>query len=183
MAARQRTDYAEGYCLAHAEGVANSQYDIAHLGMLTLSDSDGGQLGQINFDHREIGLRISADHLGFGAPVVGECDFNFIGGFDYVRVGEDVALVADDDAGAEIVALLRLALAFAFPAEEIAEHRVIHERCALRLDFFAGVNIDHGGHGALGGIAERGDFCRGQRGSGGRDGLLGNGWYIAPAPR
>ena len=39
-------------------------------------------LGQIDFDDGKIGFRVSADHFGFGAAVIGERHFDFIRSLD-----------------------------------------------------------------------------------------------------
>ena len=71
------------------------------------------------------------DDARLGAPRVGERDFDLVGGFDDVAVGEDVALLAHDDARAQVRALARLRVELL--AEEVAENRVVHERMPLDL--------------------------------------------------
>jgi hypothetical protein len=62
-----------------------------------------------------------------------------------VEVGQDVAVGADDDAGAEPG--VALGLAFRAVAEEVAEDRVVEQRMALLLDFLRGVDVHDGGQG------------------------------------
>ena len=50
------------------------------------------RLGRLHLQHREIGLRVAADHLGLQPRAVVEDDGDLVG------VGDDV-VVGDDDAG------------------------------------------------------------------------------------
>ena len=59
-----------------------------------------GQSGCLNFDHRQIGLRVHAADFGREAAAVLELDLNFLGVLDDVAIGENVAVLADDHAGA-----------------------------------------------------------------------------------
>jgi len=56
-------------------------------------------------------------------------------------VGEDVAAVADDDAGAEAGSALRFVRELF--SEEPPEERVVEERVALRADLFGSEDIHH----------------------------------------
>jgi hypothetical protein len=68
-----------------------------------------------------------------------------------VVVGQDVAVRADDDAGAQAGILARLA--FRAVAEEVAEDRVVEQRVALLAHDLRGVDMHHGRQGGAGCIA------------------------------
>ncbi len=61
---------------------------------------------------------------------IGQGDLDLIGTLDDVVVGENVAIVADDDARTKTGALLRDVI-LELVAEEETEARVIHERVRL----------------------------------------------------
>src|SRR5690606_6451202 len=109
------------------------------------------QVVEIDLDDGEIRFRIGTDDLGERLASVGQCDFDFLGGFDHVVVGQDVALRADDDAGAE-ADLFFLFLVEAV-AEELAEERIVQERILHGRDWLAGEDVDHRRHRQLGGFA------------------------------
>ena len=69
-------------------------------------------VGQLDLDHRDVGLRVAADHTGGGADPGGEDGLERrprVGGGqrDDVVVGDDVAVRVDDDAGAGAAAAAR----------------------------------------------------------------------------
>ena len=123
----ERRDDAHGHRLADAERIADRQHHVADPRLFERAPSViAGRFGSVDLDHREIGLGIGADHLGGRLAAVGQRDLDFIGRFDHVVVGQDVAFRADDHAGAEAELLLFL-LAEAV-AEKFAEERIVQER-------------------------------------------------------
>ena len=50
--------------------------------------------------HRDVGLRVGAEHLGAELAPVGQLDGDFLGVAHHVRVGQDDAVGADDEARA-----------------------------------------------------------------------------------
>ena len=105
---------------------------------------------------------VGADHLGLELALASvRLDGDFVGARDHVRVGEDVAVLADDEARAEAHALARSALATAGTALGRVRHeaakelgqRILGARgagaatrlipCRLRLAL--GDHVDHGG--------------------------------------
>ena len=94
------------------------------------------------------------DHARRHFSRVGERDFDLVHRLDDVVVGEDVALLAHDDARAQPLAALHAGVALL--AEEIAENRVVHERMPRALDLLAGVDVDDRGHRLARRAAERG---------------------------
>ena len=61
---------------------------------------------KIDLQHGQIGVRVGADDACLGGAPVGQGHLDFVGILDHVMVGQDVALLADDDAGAEAALLL-----------------------------------------------------------------------------
>src|SRR6476659_10193237 len=58
------------------------------------------QIGALNLDDRDVGLRIRGHNLAFELPAVGQDDFHVDGIRDHVIIRDDVATRRDDDAGA-----------------------------------------------------------------------------------
>ena len=74
----------------------------------TLSLSPSGSCGQVagvDLDQREVALLVGADDLGVELALVGEADLHRLGVVDDVVVGDDEAVVVDDEARAERDAL------------------------------------------------------------------------------
>ena len=63
--------------------------------------ADLGQVGQVDLQQRELGVRILADELRHGDSAVGQLHENLVGVADHMPVRDDVACAIDDDAGAE----------------------------------------------------------------------------------
>ncbi|MDF3039254.1 MAG: hypothetical protein K0Q71_1960 [Thermomicrobiales bacterium] len=116
-----------------AEGVADGDDELARFESIRIAELGRGQTAHRRLDHRQIGLRVVADHACGQGPPVGEGDFQTPGPLDDVAIGEDVAVGGDDDArpaaGHGVDAL---------PARPLRRH-VLFER-----------DIDHGGPDALG---------------------------------
>ena len=161
LAAPQCADDAAGYGLAHAKRVANGQHLIAHRKLVRVAQHDHGQFVEFDLEDRKVGVRVGADHGGAGTPAVGERDLNFVGAFDHMVVGEDVAIGADDHAAAQP----GLGLA-ALVAKEELEPRIVAARVP---HFLAGVDADHGRRRLAGSAAEAARCRLGQRGGGGLD--------------
>lgn len=70
-------------------------------------------------------------------------------------VGEDISVLADDDARSEAGVLLRLVV-FEFIAEEEAESWIVHEGMCRLLHFTGGEDVHHGRHHFLRGATETG---------------------------
>ena len=98
--------------------------------LVGLAEGDGGQVvAEIHLDDGEVGVRIGADDVSLGRAAIGERHFDLVGGFHHMVVGENVTVMADDDAGTQAGALLR-GIVVELVAEEETEARVIHEgRC------------------------------------------------------
>src|SRR5437867_9225110 len=61
--------------------------------------SDLGQVARGDLEDRDVGRLVDAEHLGGELALVGQLDGHFIGAIDDVRIGEDHAVRADDEAG------------------------------------------------------------------------------------
>ena len=94
--ASQGAHNARGDGLANAKGIANGQDSIAHLQTLHLTQDDGGQFWQVNFEQGQIRFGIGANDFGHGAAAIVECDFNALSALDHVVVGKDVAIWTDN---------------------------------------------------------------------------------------
>ena len=54
--------------------------------------ADLGQVGQVDLEQRELGIRVRADELGHGDSAIGQLHANLVGAADDVPVRDDVAL-------------------------------------------------------------------------------------------
>ena len=136
-----------------------------------MAEGDGVELAfRFDLQYGEVGFRIAADDAGGQFAAVVEGDFDLVGGFNHVVVGEDVAFGRHDHAGTQAGCAL-LGTVVEPVAKEVAEQRVVSKGAALALDFLAGENMHHRGQGGPGGIGIRGGNLAGWRG-GGSGGLL-----------
>ena len=100
--AAQRADDPAADRLADAEGIADRQHHVANLELVAVAKRGGRKAGGLDLEDREVGKRVSADHLGFVALVrFADGNAHIIRALDHVVVGENVAVGGDDDAGAE----------------------------------------------------------------------------------
>ena len=122
---------AECHGLADAKRVADREHHVTDLHLFGLGESNRGQLRQLDLEHGQVGIGIGAHHASRDFSGIGQCDLDLVDRFDDVLVGENIAVVADDDTGAQPLAALDAGIKLL--AEEIAEHRVVHEGCRGRL--------------------------------------------------
>ena len=87
--------------LADAEGIADREHAVADLDLVAVGEGDRRQVLGVDLDDGDVGLRVAADDLGRQLAAVVERDRDRLGAVDHVVVGHDVAVGADDDAGAE----------------------------------------------------------------------------------
>jgi len=151
MRAAEGGDDAHGHRLADAERVADGEHDVADAQAVHLAEGDGGELVGLDLQDREVGFGVAADDVGLVGLAVVERNLDVVGFFDDMEIGQDVAVGADDDAGAETGVALRLS--FRAVAEEVAEDRVVEQWMSLLLDFLRGVNVHDRGQGRPGCIA------------------------------
>jgi hypothetical protein len=153
LGARQRRDDAAGHRLADAEGVAHRQHEIADLERVGIAEWQSRQrlAAGIHLEHRKVGALVGEQHLGLVLALVGQHHPDVGAALDDVIVGDDEAAVIDDDAGTErVLHPLARGPEHAVLAEEMAKQRVVAERHEAALAHRAlGVDVDHGGCGAL----------------------------------
>ena len=102
----RRADDADAHGVGQAERIADGHHPVARRHLRRIAELHFGQivirlLGQL--DQRAVGQRVAADHLGLVADVAlvtVEIHLDLGGALDDVVVGEDVAVLADDEAGA-----------------------------------------------------------------------------------
>ena len=83
-----------------AHGVADGIDGIADAQLVGIADGDGLQILGIDLENGDVGGLIIADDLGVvGLAVIGG-DGDGVGAADHMAVGENVAVVRDDEAGA-----------------------------------------------------------------------------------
>ena len=137
IAAAGRHD-ARGHGAAEAERVADGDNPVADAD-LVLGELDVGELAVrvVDLEQREVGLLVDADDLGLVLGVVVEDDGDRLALVDDVVVGDDVAVLGDDEARAEagrigalpaelaIALVVVLALAVAELLEEALHRRVL----------------------------------------------------------
>ena len=97
----QRADDAIGDSVGQrAQRVADGNGDLAHGQGVTVADDRRGQARSINFQHRDVGGGILTDDGGIVALVAAVQLHLYAGrAADDVGAGQDVAVLADDDAG------------------------------------------------------------------------------------
>ena len=94
-------DDSHGDGLSDSIRIADRQNFIAHLQFRRVADGDCRQVRGVDLDHRDIGLGVGADDLGFEFAAVGKSDADVRGAVDYVIVRENVAIGTDNDARTE----------------------------------------------------------------------------------
>ena len=98
---RGAADDAGGRGVRETERRADRQHPLAGLELRRIADADDRQIGlRVDLDDGDIGARVGADHLRGKFATVGEAYRDFVGFGDHVRVGEDVAVLAHDEARA-----------------------------------------------------------------------------------
>ena len=82
------------------EGIPDGQNPLADLQCIAVSGFDIGQLGGLYFDQGQVRTGVLSNDLAVEAPLVVEDDFDFIGVFDDMVVGDDVPIGRHDYPGA-----------------------------------------------------------------------------------
>ena len=115
-----------------AEGIADGQGPLSNLQGVRIAQDRGGQLPSgVDLEDRHIGAGIDPHHLAVVDPVDGELDLDLLRPLDHMFIGEDIAVLADDEAGAEA---LLLAAPLRLVPEQVAE-KVIEQGPMLRMDW------------------------------------------------
>ena len=143
----QRRDDAAGDGLADAEGIADGEHQVADLHPVGVVELQVGELAARPRDAQngEVQLVVAQDDLGIELALVGERhpDLGLAAALDDVVVGDDDAVLADEDARAQRV-LHPLSLRAEIAAEELLEEGVVEQRGGV-LDPLRHVDVDHGG--------------------------------------
>ena len=148
-------DDADAERAAEAERIADGEHDVADARGVAVAHVRryGSGVARVHAQHGDVGGGIAADDGGFVALAVLQDDFDRVGGFDDVVVGDDDAIGGNDEAGAER-GDLRAALAQAFVE---ALHRRARRKARQIVDAFdalAGGDVHHGGRKPLVQIGE-----------------------------
>ena len=145
------TDDAVGDRLLQAERVADGQHLIADLQPVRAPQAHDREPRQPDRQQRQVGVRITAHHLGHRAAAVGQLHLDAGGIGDHVVVGDDVAALVHDHARAQraLHALLKARPVLAKqPLERVGLH--------LFGDQARGVDVDHGRRRTVHGAASEG---------------------------
>ena len=168
-----RADDARG----HREGevvtqrVAYGQDPLAHPGRAAVAERSGDEVLGVDLEHREVGVRIGPDDLGLELAPVEQAHGHLIGAIDDVVVGEDVAVLGDDEARAGALLEAGLLLHRGHAPEELFEAGGTSIRGAFRrgLSLLAGLDVDDAGLDVLGdrreGLAQVIERSGGRQGS------------------
>jgi len=116
-------DDAHGHRLPHPEGVADGQHHVTGAQLVGVAQGDHRQILQLDAQHRQVRLRVGTHHLGARHPAVAQPHLDRLGSLDDMVVGEDEALVADDDPRTE--ARLQALPGDVRLIEEVAVERVV----------------------------------------------------------
>ena len=100
-------DMAEGDAVIEIERGADGDGEFPHARLARVRQRGDGQPLRLDLDHRHIRLRIHAADFGLETAAVPEPHLDASRVLDHVAVGENVAVLADDDAGTLPAHLLR----------------------------------------------------------------------------
>ncbi|MNI43453.1 hypothetical protein D3C73_977830 [compost metagenome] len=93
-------DDARGGGVLQAIRRADGQHPFTHLQLIDVAHLDHRQVLGVDLQHGHVGLRVGAQHFRLVFAAVGQLDGDFLGILHDVRVGEDDAVIADDEARA-----------------------------------------------------------------------------------
>ena len=74
---------------ADRQAVADGQHRVAHVDLLRVAQAHGGQALGLDAQHRHVGHRVQAQHLGREFAPVAELDGHVLGVAHHVRIGQD----------------------------------------------------------------------------------------------
>ena len=136
LVAPECADNAARHRLPDTKGVADGQHLVTHLQRVGVAQHDHRQAVNLNFQHRQVAVRVSTYHLGASAPAVVQDDLDLVCALYHVVIRQDVTARTDDDAAAQTK--LRLV---ALVTKEEVEPGVVTARPVPRC--LAGVDADH----------------------------------------
>ena len=99
-------DDAHGDSFADSKGIADGQHVVAHLNFIGIANGDRIQGAGVHLEYGYVGLRIGTHHASFVFVLVGHNHGHAGSVIHNVVVSQDVAVRADDNAGAEALFLL-----------------------------------------------------------------------------
>ena len=94
-------DDALRHCLAEPERIADGEHDIAGAQVVRSAKGHDRRIVEGDPQHREIRVRIRADDLRRRHASVGQLHADLIGALNDMMIGDEVALLIDDHAGAK----------------------------------------------------------------------------------
>ena len=119
-----------GHCRGEAEGVAHGEHPFADLQLVAVAHGDDRQFPGIDLDQSEVGSGIRAYDGSVERAVIVKSHFETFGTVDDMIVGDDIAVVADNDARSQSeLTLGRLIVAVA-PALTGLRLRLLAARCS-----------------------------------------------------
>ncbi len=156
--------------MVEAEGRADGGHPLADPEVVGVAQAQGRQALGLHLEHRHIGTLVAAHQLGSQLTPVIEAHHDLVGTIDHVGIGHDVAVLADDEAGAQRLALLGAAGALLHAGrhgeavtEEVAEDlgdllMVETLEGVATLHGARGGDVDHPGGGLLHQLGEVGQL-------------------------
>ena len=101
-------DNSRGNGLPQAEGISDSHDPFTHFEGIAVTEGRHGEVVfRFDLEQRKVQLFISSLRHGLELPRVGKLDLDFIGARNYMVVGKDVSVIADNETCAEAAGRLR----------------------------------------------------------------------------
>ena len=94
-----------------AERIADGQHPLADPRGVAVAQRRGSEVVGVDLEHGQVGARIGADDLGLELTPVEQPDRHLVGAVHDVVVGQDVAVLGDDEARARALPEIRAPLA------------------------------------------------------------------------
>ena len=102
---RQRTALgaydARCHCVIKTKGRTDGHHPLAHFQPRRVAEFNEGQAGRFNFYQRHVGAPVSAYGFRLELAFVGETHGDFIRRLHHMRIGQDVTVGADNEAGSQ----------------------------------------------------------------------------------
>src|SRR5439155_24280869 len=78
--------------------IANGDGELADADVLRFTQARGGEVGRVDAEDGEVGVRILANQLSVGPAAIAEDHFDSVGAVNDVAVGQNKSVRADDEA-------------------------------------------------------------------------------------
>jgi hypothetical protein len=111
-----RAHDARGDRVLEAEGRADGHDPFADAKLRGVADLHDRQARRLDLDHGDVAARVRADELRLELALVGKAHVDLFGVLDDVRVGDDEAVLGDDEPGAQAEGAKRTARGAFLPA-------------------------------------------------------------------